>query len=245
MMPKPIFIETRGETGLETLIDAGQLPETPHLPELDNWQDLMDALTWVRESEHNYRTLCLDALNGAERLMHEMVCQRDFNGDWTDRGFMGYQRGFEVALADWRMLLSLLDSIRAERRMTIALISHTRVQTFKNPAGADFDRYQPDLHPKTWALTSKWCDVILFGNFEVVVGDIQGKAKKGKAIGQNRMLYTDNHAAYEAKNRLGLVPEIEMGNSAQEAWANFKAAVMQGRQNGTASSETSENGGTK
>src|SRR4051812_31251234 len=29
MFPKPVFLMTRGETGLETLIDAGRVAETP------------------------------------------------------------------------------------------------------------------------------------------------------------------------------------------------------------------------
>lgn len=229
MMPAPFFIQTRGETGLETLINAGQLPETPHLPEVQSWADLMDSLAWLRESEHNYKTLAIDALNGAERLCHEHVCARDFANDWTDKGFMGYMRGYEVALADWRLFLGLLDSIRIDRRMTVMLLCHTKVTTFKNPEGADFDRYQPDMSPKTWSLTHKWADSVLFGNFESIV-QTEGKTKgKGKAISQNRILLTESHAAYDAKNRLGLPPEIEMGACASDAWANFKAAVIDGR----------------
>lgn len=234
MMPHPLFIQTRGETGLETLISAGQLPEIPHLPEITDWKEFMDALAWVRENDHGYKTLVLDALNGAERLCHELVCHRDFNDDWTDKGFMGYMRGYEVALADWRLFLSLLDSIRVERHMTIMLLCHTKVATFKNPEGADYDRFQPELTPRTWALTHKWADCVLFGNFEAVVGQISENrktgAQKGKAMAQNRIMLTESHAAYDAKNRLGLDSEIEMGDSPQEAWANFKAAVLRGRQ---------------
>lgn len=230
MMPAPLFLQARGETGLETLINAGQLPEVPHFPETPTWQDLMDALTWVREAEHSYKTLAIDALNGAERLCHEHVCKRDFNDDWTDKGFMGYMRGFEVALADWRLFLSLLDSIRTERRMTIMLLCHTKVTTFKNPEGADFDRYQPDMSPKTWSLTHKWADVVMFGHFETVVQVENKRNMKGKGISQSRLLLTENHAAYDAKNRLGLEPEIEMGNSPADAWDAFKKAVVAGRQ---------------
>ena len=31
--PNPVFIQTRGETGLDTLIGAGRLPEIAHWPE--------------------------------------------------------------------------------------------------------------------------------------------------------------------------------------------------------------------
>jgi hypothetical protein len=232
--PKPIFVETKGETGLETLIDAGQLMEIPHFPEVQTWAELLGAIDTLLEEKHEYKAFVLDTLNGAERLCHEHVCARDFEGNWTDRGFMGYMRGFEVSLADWRELLAKLDRLRIERRMTIILICHTKVSTFKNPEGPDYDRYCPDCNAKTWSLTHKWADVVLFGNYEVVVsgGSTGEKAKKGKGIAQSRVLYTERHASYDAKNRLGLTPEIEMGDSVAKAWGNFAAAVKAGREKG-------------
>ena len=231
--PKPIFVQTRQETGLETLIDNGQLPEVPHFPgEAGNWVELLGMIDALIEDPHEYKTFVMDTLNGAERLCHEHVCTRDFDGIWTDKGFMGYQRGFEVALADWREFLSKLDHLRTDRRMTVVLLCHTKVGTFKNPEGPDYDRYQPDCNAKTWSLTHKWADVVLFGNYEVFVqgGTVGDKAKKGKAAGQQRMLYTERHASYDAKNRLGLPSEIEMGSSPQEAFKNFTDAIRAGRE---------------
>ena len=233
--PKPIFLETRGETGLETLIDSGRLQPTPHLPECQTWSDVMGAVEMLREEEHDFRTLVVDTGNGAERLCHEEVCRRDFNNDFGERGFTGYMRGYEIALADWRMFLSALDALRAERKMSIVLLCHTRVKTFKNPEGADYDRYAPDMHEKTWGLTHKWADMVGFMNFEIVVNEADPK-KKGKARGgQARILYTERHAAYDAGNRFGLPAEIELGDTPQQAFANFMAALKTAKEgNGNA-----------
>ena len=230
--PNPVFICTRGETGLDTLIDASRLPEVPHFPEVQTWPELLSILESLTTEEHGYRTLVIDTLNGAERLCHEEVCRRDFNADWTDRGFMGYMRGYEVSLADWRSFLSSLDKLRETRHMAILCLCHTRIKTFKNPEGADYDRYQPDMHEKTWGLSHKWADVILFINFETFV-DQDDMTKKGKAcMSQGRIMYTERHAAYDAGNRLGLPPEIDMGTSGAKAWENFLAAVKAARNNG-------------
>ena len=126
-MPKPIFVQTRGETGLETLIDAGRLGEVPHFPEVHDWQTLVAAIQWLRDTEHGYRTIVIDTLNGAERLLHEMVCHRDYSGDWGDRGFGSYQKGFEVSLADLNLMLSALDSLRLDKRMTVVWLAHRRI----------------------------------------------------------------------------------------------------------------------
>lgn len=229
--PKPVFIQTKGETGLETLIDAGLLPEVPHFPEVQEWTELLGAIETLTSDSHDFKTLVCDTSNGAERLCHEFVCQRDYGGEWGKQGFTSYQQGFEVSLSEWRKFLNALDALRVAKRMTVLLLCHTKVKPFKNPEGADYDRYQPDMHEKTWGLTHKWADAVLFGNFDVTVQTAKtGEQKKGKASGgQQRVLYTERHAAYDAKHRLGLPPEIDMGASASEAWTNFINALKNGK----------------
>jgi hypothetical protein len=234
-MPAPVFIQTRGETGLETLIDSGRLPEVPHWPECQDWDELRGAIVELTEHDHSYKTLVIDTVNGAERLCHEHVCRRDYGGDWGERGFTGYMRGFEVSLGDWREFLTLLDRLRETRRMGIVGLCHTKVKNFRNPEGPDYDRYQPDMHDKTWSLTHKWADTVLFLNFETFVSNDKDPKKKGKATGsQTRLLYTERHAAYDAKNRHGLPGEIELGGSGADAWSNLKAALAAGRNDGGA-----------
>lgn len=229
--PKPIFIQTGGETGLETLIDSGRLPETSHFPAIQSWEDLLGTIETLRLEEHPFRTLIGDTLNGAEALCHRFICDRDFGGEWGNKGFGSYNKGYEVALPEWMGFLNALDRLRAERKMTVLWLCHTKVKPFRNPEGADYDRYQPDIHEKTWGLSHKWADCVLFGNFEITVQVDKADAKKGKGSGGTyRILYTERHAAYDAKNRLGLPSEIEMGESPGEAWQNFLKAVKDGRQ---------------
>jgi len=229
--PKPIFLQTRGETGLDTLIASKQLPETPHFPELQSWEELKDAVRVLSAEEHPYRTLVIDTVNGAERLCYEYICKRDFGDDWGDRGFGGYQRGYEVSLAEWRLFLNDLDELRRTRKMAIFFLIHTKVKTFKNPEGADFDRWAPEMQDKCWGLTHKWLDCVLFGNFETVVkSEKNDPAKKGKAAATSaRILYTQQRPAFDAKNRMGLPEEIEMGDSPSEAWSNFATALKGGK----------------
>lgn len=229
--PKPIFLMARGETGLETLLDSGRVKETPHLPEIMTWADCMSALEWLTESEHDYRTLVFDTLNGLERLCHEHVCDRDYKGEWGKQGFTSYMQGYDVSLADWRLFLSAVDRLREQKKMATIALCHTKVQTFKNPEGADYDRYQPAIHAKTWELTHRWADHVLFANYFSVVEQVSKDGKKGKASGgQQRVLYTTRHAAWDAKNRAGLPEEIEMGQSGQEAWSNLVAALKAGKE---------------
>ncbi len=45
-------------------------------------------------------------------------------------------------------------------------------------------------------------------------------------------MYSQRHAAYDAKNRVGLTEEIEMGTSCREAFANFLQALKDGKKGG-------------
>jgi hypothetical protein len=226
--PAPVFVMTRGETGLATLIDAARVPETPHFPEVTAWPDLLAAITALTDEPHEYRTLVIDTLNGAERLCHEHVCGREFGGRWGRDGFTAYNTGYDVALADWRELLTALDRLRAGRRMGVLALCHSKVAPFRNPEGPDYDRFTPDLHPRTWGLTHKWADYVLFLNFETVVD--AGKAPRAKGLGgTRRVLHAERAAAFDAKNRHGLPPRIDGGAGASEAWANLAAAMRASR----------------
>jgi len=221
--PFVIFGQSLGETGLETLIDSGQVTATPHFPQWESWDEVLASVNQLIDQEHAYRTFAVDTLNGVERLCHEHVCRRDFNGDWTDRGFMGYMRGYEVALSEWRLFLALLDRLRSEKKMAVVCLVHTKISRFSNPEGADFDRFAADLHHKTWAVTHRWADMVLFATFFV---DTVKDGQKHKGVGgQERILYTEHTAAYDAKNRHGLTESIAFGPDTAGAWANFAAAL--------------------
>jgi len=224
--PAPIFLYDAAETGLETLIDSGQLPETPHFPPVSTWDEVIEALGALTVETHNYQTLVIDTLGGLERLCHEHVCQKSFGGDWGEKGFAAYGRGPEQALAEWRGFLRSLDALREQRRVRIVALAHTRITRFANPEADDYDRYEPDLHRKTWALTARWSDLILFGNYQTATV-IDGLRKKARG-GVTRLLHTERSAAWEAKHRHGLAPVIRLGNTPEAAYGAFVDAMKAG-----------------
>ena len=233
--PKPVFLMTQGETGLLTLMEYGQVPETPHFPEIQTWPDLLAALRTLQTETHDYKTLVIDTINGAEFMMHRFVCERDYKNDWTESGFMGYKRGYDTAIADWKLFLSDIDRLVSEKGMTPVFLMHARIKTFKNPSGADYDKYVPELHDKTWAVTQGWLNCLLFGGYEVTVADAKGRVadqgKKGKAAeSSTRLLYTNSdNPTFDAKNQMGLPSEIDLGNSAKEGFKNFADALRAAR----------------
>ncbi len=229
-IPGVVFMIDATEDGINRLKEAGLVKaEVPVLPECRTWADTMNMLEQLRTGEHKYKALALDSLGGFERLCHEEVCRRDYRGDFGKGGFASYMQGYDVALADIRGLINALDKLRDERSMSIMLLAHAKVSPFKNPVGADYDRFNVDVHAKTWNLFSRWLDMILFANYVIALDDERTKGKTKARGGHDRIMHAEFEAAFDAKNRHGLPQEIPMGESGAEAWANLAQAVKAGR----------------
>jgi hypothetical protein len=229
--PKPVFAMTNKETGLLTLLDNGLVPATDHFDEIATWPNLLGTINYLLATPRENRTFVLDTINGAERLCFEHVAKLNYQGDWEK--FINFGKGPNIASNEyWPELLEMLEKLRRDRRMMIILLAHSKVKTFKNPFGDDYDRFVPEMHEKTWGHVAKWADIIMFGNFDVIADKAKGELKaKGKSDG-SRSLYTVRSAAYDAKNRHGLPTRISMGKQPHEGWANFAAAMKAVRKNG-------------
>lgn len=227
--PKPLFILSPGETGLETLMDAGQVPQRDFV-EFSDWLDLMAFLQDFRTSEHDYKSLVFDVLDGLVGVAKGWALPNKFAGDDGPHGWGNFSAGERfIASAMWPEFLALLDRIREDRKMGIIGLAHTAVTTFKNPRGPDYDRFVPAMYKDIWQATYGWADMVLFANHEVYTE--QGKnEKKGKAFGgQSRVMQTIRDATADAKNRHGMKDPIPMGETGKEAWDNFIEAVKAGR----------------
>lgn len=230
--PYPFFILSKGETGLHTLMDNGLAPTVPNI-EIQDWLDVLPLIQQLQTDEHEYRTLVIDVLDGLEKLANEHVCRTDYGGDWSEKGFMGYYRGFKaVAAGPWKEFLNEIDKLREIRKMGVLLLAHTASGNFRNPTGADYDRYSPPMWRETWELTFGWADIVLFGYRAVTTEKERGERKAKAHGGGIRLISTEYDAAADAKNRHNLPPEIEMGNSGQEAWTNLVNALQAAKRGG-------------
>lgn len=229
--PDAAILMARGEAGYTTLLGGGRVPAIPAAG-IEEWPQLLAMLDDLARDPQGRKTLALDALGGFERLCHEYVCARDFGGEWGEKGFGSFQKGYEVAASEWLLLLQRLDALRQKHHMTVVILSHSKVKPFKNPLGADHDRYISDVHDKTWAPTAKWADCVLFGKFKT---DVETKKdnkveslKKGKGTGGTaRIIYTEWRAGFDAKNRYGMPEWIDMPDDPSKTWATVWAAITQ------------------
>lgn len=211
LAPDAAILMAKGETGYLTLLSGGLVPKLPHVT-LESWPQTLAMIDDLIADPQGRKTFVFDAAGGFERQCHEFVCQRDFEGDWGEKGFASYGRGPEVSVSEWIKLLVKLDALHQKHAVGIIVLSHAKVKGFKNPDGPDYDRYVSDLHEKSWSAINRWADMVLFGtHVTAVVGTKGDVMKKGKGQGGTaRVVYTERRAAWDAKNRFNLPESIDI-----------------------------------
>lgn len=212
--PKPIFVMTKGETGLRKLIEANRIPETPHFDnDARTWNEFLANVRWVAESNHDYQTLVIDTINGAELLLANHVLQETFEGQIVGpTGFNAKQAGQKVCFPIWGKFLELLDKIN-QRGLGIILLAHAVID-----GEGEQQKIRPKGWKRLWSVTQAWADVIGFLCREVT-------EKDGETIYGRRRLILEQRPNIEAGNRLGLPSVLELGESASNAWKKFAEAL--------------------
>lgn len=223
--PAPVFLQAAGETGLDALIKSGQLPDTlARFPESGTWDELTGRVKVLHDEDHGYKTLVIDTINGAEKLMLKSELETAYGGD--QKKFVAYGAGERSAAFKMAFLLESIDRLRERRKMSVVFLCHSRIKEQHNPEGENYDRYEPDVGKETLATLLRWSDALLFMNFFIVVKDEKGRG------GDQRVMQCDRRAAYEAKNRLGLPATIHLGTTKESAWSAFCEAMKNGKAGG-------------
>lgn len=217
--PKPIILGVEDGTGR---IDVPRFPMPDGGMQL---VDVFDAISELTTGTHDFQTLVIDTVDWLEPLVWDFICRRD---DQPNVEGYGYGKGYQVALDEWRRLLSALEKLRTTKKMGVLLLGHSLIKAFKNPEGDDFDRYELKVHAKAGGLLKEWCDAVLFANYETfakkAAKDEKNKYAKSKGVSTGaRLLFTERTAAYDAKNRYGLPSQLPL------SWAELEAAMAAGQ----------------
>ncbi len=208
--PSPIFLGT--EDGF------GQL-EVARFPMPATWSDVIADIRQLATEEHEFKTLVIDTLDHLEPLCWEQVCAGE-NARSIEKVGGGFGKGYIAALEEWRRLTKDLEALR-RKDMHVILLAHSTVRTFKNPEGADFDRYNLKLQDRAAGFFKEWSDIVLFANYETFVEKDSTSKKPGKGFSADnaRMIFTERRAAFDAKNRHNLPAKMPL------SWEEFASAV--------------------
>lgn len=223
--PAPLFLDIEDGTGR---LDVARYPfgdgALAHVP--SRYSDVLAAVDDLIASDHPYQTLVIDTLDRLEALLWRHMIERDQPSTkfkLVNIESYGYGKGYAAAVDEWRALALKLDRLRVARGMTIVLLAHAQIRTFKNPEGEDFDRYQLRLNDKAAGFLREWSDVTGFACFEESgVAIERGERARGVSTGR-RLLRLNRSAAHDAKSRDAIPAELEI--PADRPWALLAKAI--------------------
>ena len=199
--PNPLFIDTEGSSNQ---LDIARLPAPT------SWEMLLQELDFVRE-KRPCSTLVIDTVDWAEQLCLTDLCAKNQKNGIED---FGYGKGWEYEKESFgKFLNKLTDIINAG--INVTLTAHAALRKFEQPDEmGSYDRWELKLGNKTTnkisPLIKEWADVVLFCNYKTLVVQTDKDGKKHKAQGNRRVMYTQHHPCWDAKNRYGLPEEIPM-----------------------------------
>lgn len=198
--PNPVYIDI--EEG------SNQLP-VARLPRPTSWEMLMDEVTEVAHGNVPCSTLVVDTMDAAEVLCVRHVCAEH---GWDGIENRDYGKGWVYLNETFAKLLDALDLVCSSGR-NVVLVAHSTLSRVEQPeAEGTYDKYELKLSKKNSPMVREWCDMLLFMNYKTLVEtktDKKGNVVKAKAKGGHlRVMHTEHHACWDAKNRFGLPSEV-------------------------------------
>lgn len=199
--PMPIFIDTEGST---KEMDVARF-EKP-----SSWTMLIEQLQYVRDHPKICQTLVVDTVDWAEQMCVEHVCSGHQKSGLES---FGYGSGYVYVREEFGRFLNRLEEV-VERGVNVVLTAHAQLRKFEQPDEmGSYDRWELKLGKKTASqispLVKEFSDMVLFANYKTWSVAVDDKGKKRKAQGGKRVMYTQHHSCWDAKNRYGLPEETE------------------------------------
>lgn len=197
--PAPLFVDAEGGT-LRLNVDRMQPL---------SWASVIAAVDELAKNAQGYKTLVFDTADWLEKLLIENILATKTNergqAQTSIEGF-GYGKGFTFVEEEWKRLLDKLTAMQRANGMHVVMVAHAIMRKFEQPDEAgSYDRYELKLSKKACPIIKEWADAVLFLNYKTLVVEIDGK---NKAQGGQRVIFTEHHSCWDAKNRFGLKPEL-------------------------------------
>lgn len=203
--PDPLFIDTEGSTAR---LDVKRFPRPT------SYTMLNQEIDEVIKNPSICKTLVIDTVDWAEQLIIEHVLT---SNQMKSIESFGYGKGYTYIKEELGRLLNKLSDV-IEAGINVVLTAHAIMRKFEQPdeLGA-YDRYELKLGTKTQtassALVKEWADMLLFANYETYSVATDSSGKKHKAQGGRRVMYTQHHPCWDAKNRHGLPGKMDFDYS--------------------------------
>ena len=194
--PEPLFIDTEGST---KNMDVARLDKPT------SWTMLNNQIAYVTQNPNICKTLVIDTIDWAEQLCLNEICAAYGKKGIED---FGYGNGYVYEKEEFGRFLNSLEEL-IDRGVNVVLTAHAQLRKFSQPDEfGEYDRWELKLGKKTGSqispLVKEWADMLLFANYKTVAVQADKEGNKFKAQGGERVMYTEHHPCWDAKNRHGL-----------------------------------------
>ncbi|MGY3724990.1 AAA domain-containing protein [Granulicatella balaenopterae] len=199
--PNTVFIDTEGSTDN---MDVARFPKP------QTWNDLMHQIDYVSNTPGICDTLVIDTIDWAEHLAIAHLCYQYGKNGIED---FGYGYGYVYLAETITELLNKLQQL-IDKGINVVLTAHATIKAFTKPDEmGQYDRFELKLGKKSSPLVKEWADMVLFCNYQTTI-ITDSKTKKDKAFGGERVIHTEHHPAWDAKNRHGLPATLPLSYDA-------------------------------
>lgn len=194
--PDPIYLPTEGERAPSDV-------DMPTPGTIGSLGELFDVFGELLETEHSFRTVIVDSLDGLEPLVWAATCARlDVNSIEEP----GYGRGYIEADAEWSEFLAACGAL-SQAGMYVVLLAHPEIVRFDSPTTDPYSRYTIKLNKRANALVRERVDVVGFLNYRVSLKEKEVGHKKTVTHaegGKERQIHLSEGAGFVAKNRYSM-----------------------------------------
>lgn len=197
--PNPVFCDTEGST------EHMDVARTPYPT---SWAMLLKIVNSLTKDQQGFQTFVIDTADWAERLCVTSLCAKK---DWDSIEAPGYGKGFTILAEEFGVLLDALNELR--HKMHVVITAHANTSKFELPYEIGrYDRYEMKLTKHVRPLVKEWADDILFCTYEtfLIKPDDKDKTQNKKAQGGRRIIHTNHHPCWDAKNRHELEDTIPL-----------------------------------
>lgn len=203
--PNPLFTDTEGST---KHLDVNRF-DRPTSEAM-----VIEQIKYLKAHPEICGTYVVDTADWLEKLCTDSVCASNCVKGIED---FGYGKGYVYVSEEFGRLLNLLEDL-TELGINVVVTAHAAIRKFEQPDElGSYDRWEMKLinTPKCSdsALLKEWADAVFFVNYKTYVESVDKNGKKFKASGGRRVMYTNHHPCWDAKNRYGLPDEVEFDYS--------------------------------
>lgn len=220
----PIILWMKGEQG------CNDIPVAKNRDALGSFDELMDAICYLAQNDHEYQTVTVDSLTTLVEIVKAKV-QTEYPEFADENKFNQYGKGNAIAAKFHRQIADALTWLRDNKGMSAIVTAHIKhnPKDVADPEKGVYSAWMADIPDAIWNIYERSFDVVAYADTCDIVSqqDIGMGNKQGKVTSTNngqRFLFFRKTLSHPSGGRgiYGHLPDRIPFD-----WASFQNAVAE------------------